>query len=226
LNLIVNAKEAMAGGGVVTIETELGACAVLSVSDTGSGMDGQTRERMFEPYFTTKDAAAGRGLGLATVHSIVTRSGGWLTVWSEPGKGTRIRVHLPRAGKQTPAAVLVVDDDSAIRLLLQEVLSRAGYTVQVAADGKEALEAVKRRPVDLVITDLFMPEREGLETIRELVAGCPNLPVIAISGEGRDLLSVAKLLGARAAVAKPFRGEELLRTVKEVLGKARSAISI
>jgi CheY-like chemotaxis protein/two-component sensor histidine kinase len=224
LNLVVNAKEAIAGSGRVTIEMEIeDQYAVLSVSDTGEGMDQETIERMFEPFFTTKGEASGRGLGLATVQDIVTRNGGWLTVWSEPGKGTRIQAHLPRAARQEPGSILVVDDDPGIRQLLHQLLGRAGYTVAIAENGRQAIEQVKAQPVDLVITDLYMPEREGLETIRELVAARPGLPIIAISGEGRDLLPVAKLLGAHATVAKPFRAEDLLRAVRETLGRSRPA---
>jgi two-component system cell cycle sensor histidine kinase/response regulator CckA len=233
LNLVVNAREAMPGGGVLTIATDAADSSVLSVSDTGVGMDEQTRSRLFEPFFTTK--SSGAGLGLSTVHDIVTRSGGWITVLSEPGEGTKVNVHLPRSEK-TPAdekaepstaraAILVVDDDPTIRLLLQDILTGAGYQVIAAPDGKQAIELIKRQWVDLVITDLFMPEREGLETIRDLLVSRPSLPIIAISGQGHEFLSVARLLGARATVAKPFLSEELLKTVAGVLGSERAGTS-
>jgi CheY-like chemotaxis protein len=122
------------------------------------------------------------------------------------------------AGKPS---ILVVDDDAAIRVLLREILIGAGYRVSLAADGNEAIDFVRQQAVDLVITDLFMPEREGMETIQDLLTLRPGLPIIAMSGEGRDLLPVARLLGARATVAKPFRSEELLETVASLLRSKR-----
>jgi CheY-like chemotaxis protein len=374
LNLAVNGRDAMPGGGRLTIETanvdidaESAAAQVgsragryvrLSVGDTGAGMDAETRRHLFEPFFTTKPAGQGTGLGLSSVYGIVQQSGGWISVYSEPGQGTQFHVYLPRleddgeaaaapvenpapalgtetilvtedqnnvrrlvsrmlrgfgyhvleaangeealaaaaahagpvhllitdvvmpemsgrelgaelkrlrpeirvlymsgytgnaiarrglleegvafiekpftaeslAGKvrdtlgSVPASgtILVVDDDAAIRSLFHKILARAGYRVMEAADGAQALAAMSEGGVDLVITDLVMPEKEGIETIVEIRKSYPQVKIAAVSGAfGGKYLEAASLLGADAALAKPVSEETLVDTVRRLLG--------
>jgi PAS domain S-box-containing protein len=374
LNLAVNARDAMPGGGRLTIETanvdidaegaaaqvgsRAGRYVRLSVSDTGAGMDAETRRHLFEPFFTTKPAGQGTGLGLSSVYGIVQQSDGWISVYSEPGQGTQFHVYLPRledhgeaaaaprenpapafgtetilvtedqdnvrklvsrmlrgfgyhlleaangeealavaaahagpihllitdvvmpamsgrelgaelkrrrpeirvlymsgytgnaiarrglleegvafiqkpftaeslAGKvrdtlgRAPAAgtILVVDDEAAIRGLFHKILARAGYRVMEAADGAQALAAVKKGGVDLVITDLVMPEKEGIETIVAIRKNHPQVKIAAVSGAfGGKYLEIASQLGADAALAKPVSEETLLGTVRRLLG--------
>jgi len=371
LNLMLNSRDAMSEGGEVVIETAnleidrassashpdapLGAYILLTVRDSGAGMDAETRQRIFEPFYTTKDPGAGTGLGLSMVEHIVKQSGGFLSVQSDRGKGATVRIYLPAAEagqtaettepKRAPRGghetLLIVEDNSELRRLLGVTLERLGYTVLDAASAGEALELAdgredgidllvadvmlpdlngiqlasrlrkshpgmpvlhlsgyseedvfagvpepgreflskpftlaafservrsildrrKRRrvlvvdddaevvmfasrvlrqagfevlvggngnvalstaeaePLDLVITDLVMPEREGLETIMRLRKSHPELPVIAISGAfGGHFLKSAAALGARVALPKPFSGEELLAAVRRALG--------
>jgi CheY-like chemotaxis protein len=374
LNLAVNARDAMPGGGRLTIETanvdidaegataqagwRAGRYVRLSVSDTGAGMDVETRRHLFEPFFTTKPAGQGTGLGLSSVYGIVRQSDGWITVYSEPGQGTQFHVYLPRleddgeaaaapveklapafgtetilvtedqdnvrrlvsrmlrgfgyhvleaanggealavaaahagtihllitdvvmpemsgrelgaelkrqrpeilvlymsgytgnavarrglleegvafiekpftaeslagkvrdtlGGAPAAAAILVVDDDAAVRSLFHKILARAGYRVMEAADGAQALAAVSKGGVDLVITDLVMPEKEGIETIVEIRRSHPQVKIAAVSGAfGGRYLETASLLGADAALAKPVSEETLVGAVRRLLG--------
>jgi PAS domain S-box-containing protein len=375
LNLAVNGRDAMPGGGRLTIETanvdidaksaavqagsRAGRYVRLSVSDTGAGMDAETRRHLFEPFFTTKPAGQGTGLGLSSVYGIVQQSDGWISVYSEPGQGTQFHVYLPRleddgeaaaAPVENPAAafgtetilvtedqdnvrrlvsrmlrgfgyhvleaanggealaaaaahagtihllitdvvmpemsggelgaelkrqrpeirvlymsgysgnaiarrglleegvafiekpftaallagkvrdtlgsapatgvILVVDDDAAVRTLFRKILARAGYRVMEAADGAQALAAVRKGGVDLVITDLVMPEKEGIETIVEIRKSHPQVKIAAVSGAfGGRYLEIAAMLGAEAALAKPVSEETLVETVRRLLGR-------
>ncbi len=375
MNLVVNARDAMPGGGRLLIETanvdldsvyaekhpavKPGPYVMLAVSDTGIGMDEATQAHLFEPFFTTKATGAGTGLGLSTVYGIVKQSNGSVWVYSEVGKGTTVKVYLPRvdaettdaAAPQRPAAgelrgsetvlvvedqaevralareilttygyrvleaanagealllseryagpihlmltdvimpgitgrelasrlsgvrpemkimfmsgytdnvllqggvldpgagyvqkpftpekllgpvravlgpprtmgrILVVDDEEGIRRLLRQILESAGYEVAEAVNGREALLKVEARSTDLVITDLVMPDQEGLETIRALLRQYPSIKVIAISGAfGGAFLKPAQLMGVQAAIPKPIRPDVLLKTVRQVLG--------
>ena len=374
LNLAVNARDAMPAGGRLVIETANadmdanylaghgdappGRYVLLTVSDEGMGMDRATLQRIFEPFFTTKEPGKGTGLGLSTVYGIVKQSGGFVTVYSEPGCGTTFRIYLPRtegttastrrpepppssqAGSETillvedqeevrslaaavlrgcgyqviesargedalvlskvhpepihllltdvvmpgmmggelakrlqqlrnsiqvlymsgysgnaiaqqgllapgvdyiakpftanalsskvreildrcshRGTILVVDDDAAVRELFQQLLAPEGYKVLIAANGAEALDLIRKHDLDLVITDLVMPETEGLETIRTVRDEQPGLKVIAISGafEGK-FLQAAAMLGACATLPKPVGRDQLLITIRRVLG--------
>lgn len=374
LNLVVNARDAMPEGGKVEIRTSnfrtdapsltshpflpQGDYVLLSVNDNGAGMDETTRQRIFEPFYTTKPAGVGTGLGLPMVQHIVKQNGGFLSIQSAKGEGTTVRIYLPTAvnsfsasnvhtlpldtgamsGHETilvveddpalrnlmsdilqglgyavldagtaaeaaelagslhdrvdllvsgvvlpdstgcelaeallesrpgmpvlyisghPALVsgqekldcdarflakpfsagefgesvrsmldrrkrkrvLFVDDDAQVVLFASEVLREGGYEVLVGEDGNAALLIVEKEPLDLVITDLVMREREGLETMMRLRKSHPELPVVAISGAfGGHFLRSASLLGARATLAKPFSGEDLLNVVRDILG--------
>jgi two-component system cell cycle sensor histidine kinase/response regulator CckA len=375
LNLVVNSRDAMPDGGRVEIQTEnfetdspsfdphpflpRGNYILLSVTDNGAGMDESTRQRIFEPFYTTKAPGSGTGLGLPMVQHIVKQNGGFLSIQSAKGLGTTVRIYLPAAkaikpeiqmqstaSENTPTGrgetilvvednrdlrklmrdileqlgysvldaasateavelssnltggldllicdvllpdaagrdlaesllesrpglpvlyisghpalvsrddafypggeflakpfnkgelgesvrsmldrqrrkrVLFVDDDEQVVMFASEVLREAGYDVLVGEDGNVALSLVEKEQLDLVITDLVMREREGLETMMKLRESHPELPVVAISGAfGGHFLRSASLLGARATLAKPFSGEDLVNVVRMVLGE-------
>jgi two-component system, cell cycle sensor histidine kinase and response regulator CckA len=252
MNLALNARDAMPKGGRLTIETanvELdenypkthlavkpGPYVVLTVTDTGTGMTPQVQARLFEPFFTTKEPGKGTGLGLATVHGIVTRNGGSVNVYSEIGRGTSIKVYFPpadaaemavdtpppvarpRVGAET---VLVVEDADALRELTRRLLQREGYTVLVAANGDEALRLFARSgSIDLLLTDVVMPGISGSELARRLVEQRPSLKVIYMSGYTEDAIVQHGVLNPGIAfLHKPFTSEMLGRKVREVLDR-------
>jgi PAS domain S-box-containing protein len=250
MNLAVNARDAMPDGGVFNIKTENaslddeyatshfqlepGEYVILSVSDTGHGMDKATQDHIFEPFFTTKQAGKGTGLGLATVYGIVRQHGGHITCYSEPGKGTTFRIYLPIIEMEMdrdltttgdmPAfgieTILVVDDEEFIRELGKRILSRWGYTVLTAADGREALDVYRNRKeeVSLIILDWVMPEMGGKQCLEEVRSIDPNVKVLVASGllsGGTSKEAIRR--GAKGFVGKPYNVKELLRTVREIL---------
>ena len=234
LNLILNARDAMPEGGRVTIETgREGQTAVLTVHDTGVGMDQQTLRRAFEPFFTTKEVGQGTGLGLSVVHGIVAQIGGQIQADSQPGRGTVFTLRLPIAASHPSttnvgaaagappaggATVLVVEDDETVRRMTVRALGEAGYATLEAADGQEALDLIRDRPdpPDLVLTDLGMPRMDGHELARRLRADRPNLPVLLISGHVHPDPPPAEG-GAWPLLRKPFAPEELVRWVGAML---------
>ncbi|MFH2121947.1 MAG: response regulator [Pseudomonadota bacterium] len=259
MNLCTNAYHAMeTTGGVLTVglhhvsvdegdskvsSSELlpGDYILLDISDTGCGMARKTLERIFEPYFTTKDKNKGTGLGLATVHGIVKSCQGHIAVHSEPGKGTDIHVYLPRVatestvGETVPAyplptgteQVLVVDDEAIITDMLQTILTDRGYRVTTCNDSLEALALIEQNPshFDLIITDMTMPRLTGLELARKMMAIQPTLPIILCTGYS-ELINKeqAHAIGIRAYLMKPVSVRELAITVRQVLaakGKVR-----
>ena len=248
LNLLVNAWHAMPGGGDVYLETvnltlgdgdarphgvRPGRYVRVAVTDTGVGMDDATRGRVFEPFFTTKGMGRGTGLGLATVYGIVTSHGGFLTVYSEPGRGSTFNVYLrasERAVVEAAASVeqvvagtgtvLLVDDEATVRTVAAAMLGRLGYTVLVAGSGEEALEcfARERTRIDAVVLDMVMPGLGGHETFDRLRALDPGLRVLlasgySLNGEARGLLE----RGCRAFIQKPWSFAELSRKLRQVL---------
>ncbi len=243
MNLVVNARDAMPQGGRVTIETgnaeiapaagqPVGAFVCLSVSDTGCGMDAETRTHIFEPFFTTKEEGKGTGLGLSTVHGIVTQHGGWIDVRSEPGHGTQFRVYLPRVTDEVQVVplpqvleewprgtetILVVDDRAAVRELVRETLEPCGYRIMEAEDGEEGLEVFDlcAKEIDLVITDLIMPRLGGAELGRLIKKQHPETKVIYMSGYSGES---AVLEAPFALLEKPFTPEALARRVRKELG--------
>jgi len=257
MNLVVNARDAMPSGGRLTIRTSAvrmedvvprgqadmrpGPGILLTVSDTGIGMDEATRLRVFEPFFTTKEPGKGTGLGLSTVYGIVRQSGGHIWVQSRPGEGTTFHICLPEA-PEAPAAsdgpprpeaapstgphgtetVLLVEDEASIRALEQQALRAAGFTVLAAADSDEALRLARQHPgeIHLLLTDLVLPGDSGAALAREVVTARPRIRVLYMSGYTDDMAVRQGMLdpGARF-IAKPFTTESLVRKVRETLDR-------
>jgi len=250
LNLAANARDAMPDGGTLSIALEngvlspsagpaetapAGAMVVLSVSDTGVGMDEKTQRHIFEPFFTTKEAGAGTGLGLATVYGIVHQSGGHVEVSSKPGAGSTFRLYLPRvdgavevvavAGPKTGKArpgetVLVVEDEPAVRALLQRALGRAGFKVLAASDSRTAREqsAAHQGRIHLLLTDVVMPGGGGRALADELVAARPDLKVIYMSGYTDDVIARQRVRDPGVVfLQKPFSTDEVAARIRDVL---------
>jgi two-component system, cell cycle sensor histidine kinase and response regulator CckA len=251
MNLAVNARDAMPGGGTLTLETSnvrldeeyarthvevaSGEYMLLTVSDTGQGMDEATLGRIFEPFFTTKEKGKGTGLGLATVYGIVRQSGGHISCRSRRGEGTTFRIYLPRAYGSTqedgaegsterPAggkeAVLLVEDDEMVRRFSTQVLARAGYRVVAARDGSEALRALDTEGAALriIVTDVVMPGMDGKALATEALRRFPGLPVLYLSGYTDDaIVSHGVLEEGVHLLQKPFTPAELLRRVRALL---------
>jgi PAS domain S-box-containing protein len=249
-NLAVNSRDAMPMGGKLTIDVENvdvdaayaasrpglkpGNYVRLRVSDTGAGMDKVTLAHAFEPFFTTKPRGQGTGLGLATVYGIVKQAGGYIDVYSEPGEGTRVSVHLP-ATDQTAAApeavasrpaiqatetVLIVEDSDDLREIAGRILSKHGYQVMVAANGPAALEMARTFTghIDLLLTDVIMPQMNGSELAPRMVESRPDLRVLYMSGFASTALGDAGTLPAGVALLdKPFTEPALLSRVRRAL---------
>ncbi len=238
LNLVVNARDAMPEGGTLRLSVRAGSedaadgqgWAVLEVADTGVGMDAAVRERVFEPFYTTKARGQGTGLGLSTVYGIVTQHGGRVELESEPGRGATVRIELPLAphdGPQTAevvappratarkGAVLVVEDDPAVRRAAARVLREEGFEVVEAADGAEALERAEERRGQLlaVVTDVVMPVLGGRELVARLQRDHPGVPVLVSSGYPSTVDGVGVRL-----LPKPYAPAQLCAALREVLG--------
>ncbi len=234
MNLVVNARDAMHAGGVLTLETARleGGLAMLSVGDTGTGIDAQTQAHMFDPFFTTKDRGKGTGLGLSTVMGIVEQSGGHVTVESTPGRGTILRVVLPAAKSDLAIAtprtitairgngrILVVEDESDVRQLVGNVLRDAGYHVIDASDGEIALAALDG-PIDLLLTDVIMPKMSGRQLAARILEKQPEARVLYMSGYTDDKLGHHGVLDPDVElIQKPLTPDVLLRRVRDVLAK-------
>jgi CheY-like chemotaxis protein/two-component sensor histidine kinase len=228
VNLAVNARDAMPDGGTLTIATsnEQGS-AVVTVSDTGHGMDEQTRARVFEPFFSTKPVGEGTGLGLAMVHGIVQQSGGQISVESSPGAGATVRVVLPGTLDQIPVVVapvqisprgsetiLLVEDEDIVRRLIAVMLEGQGYRVLAAPGPLEALEVTE--PFDLLLTDVVMPSMSGPELAERMVER--KLGVGLLFTSGYSAVAVADRSSLKAdLLEKPFTIEQLSNKVREAL---------
>jgi signal transduction histidine kinase/CheY-like chemotaxis protein len=254
LNLAVNARDAMPGGGKLTVRTSnvlmneiaaahrppmpAGEYVLLSVTDTGHGMDAETRARIFEPFFTTKEVGKGTGLGLATVYGIVKQSGGFIWVESTPGEGASFEIYLPCSGKQATSAaeenkagsfplgsetILLVEDETAVRELASEFLKAGGYTVLEASDGAEALKiaASYRHTIHLLMTDMVMPRMGGADLAEQLWAARPELPVVFMTGYAEfPARNGEKFSGEVNVLQKPFSRSTLLEKVREAVSVA------
>jgi two-component system, cell cycle sensor histidine kinase and response regulator CckA len=251
LNLCVNARDAMPRGGHLTIQTENlvidsrtreihrwarpGRYLLLTVSDTGGGIDATIRDRVFEPFFTTKDAGSGTGLGLATVYAIVQQHEGEVRFHSQPGLGTTFEVYLPATDRKLPEpakeivsevvggseTVLVAEDEELVRNVVVQTLEDAGYHVLVARDGREAVRLFKNhaRSVALVVLDVIMPRLTGPEAYSEILLLNASVPVIFTSGySNANSFADVQRLGAKV-FPKPYRPDDLLREVRRVLDR-------
>jgi two-component system, cell cycle sensor histidine kinase and response regulator CckA len=254
VNLVVNARDAMPNGGKLTIETaneELdesfssnhlpakpGPYVVLSVTDTGCGMDQATLNRIFEPFFTTKEQGKGTGLGLSTVFGIVQQSGGGLWVFSEVDRGTAFRIYLPRVEEavtlprvplastslQGSETVLLVEDEGQVRAIVRSALRRQGYEVLDAASGEEALAIVATHPgtIHLLLTDVVMPLMSGPELAKRVAARVPGIRVLCMSGYSDDSVLRHELREAGVAfLQKPVTPSLLAAKVREVLDRPK-----
>ena len=254
MNLVMNARDAMPKGGRLTVETsdvELDAAyasehvsvkpgryVMLAVSDTGVGMSADTVAHIFEPFYTTKESGRGTGLGLSTAYGIVKQSGGYIWVYSEPGRGSTFKVYLPRVDepaevlpsgerplvKQTGSeTILLVEDQPQVRELAHMVLTGKGYSVMVAATPEEAERACERQDceIHLLLTDVIMPGASGRELAKRLALRQPNMRVLYISGYTFNVIAQGGLLEDGVAfLQKPFTPSTLAEKVREVLDRA------
>jgi PAS domain S-box-containing protein len=251
INLVANARDAMPQGGALTIstrnvklETPLtcegneilpGRYVEIAVSDTGEGMDAETRSHLFEPFFTTKERGKGTGLGLSSVYGSIRQNGGGIVVHSQRGRGAEFLIYLPQhrepasAAKAEPAAknlhcgcetILLVEDEAELRKMLRESFTGAGYRVLEAADGTDALRKWEREApsIDLLLTDVVMPLLNGRELAKRLTSVAPHIQVIYISGYADDVLAYHGTLAPDTVlIQKPFSPAELMLKVREVL---------
>jgi two-component system cell cycle sensor histidine kinase/response regulator CckA len=235
MNLVVNARDAMPNGGRLTIETaNVGRVVMLSVTDTGCGMDNETRARLFEPYFTTKEPGRGTGVGLATVYDIVTQSGGQISVMSDAGAGSTFKIYLPRPDAPPaapPAAlavsagdvltVLVVENEHEVRDLIREILQLQNYVVLEAGDRDEALALSQQHVgrIDLMIVDVGIPPSFADEWVTRVRAARPEVKVLYVSGYLSDAASAdTPKLGP--LLQKPFTVGAFTKAVDTVLNRA------
>jgi signal transduction histidine kinase/FixJ family two-component response regulator len=256
LNLTVNASDSMPLGGKLTIETqnfvadklyagmhpsiEPGQYVLVSVADTGHGMDAATKARIFEPFFTTKEAGKGTGLGLATVYGVVKQSGGFILVESEPGNGSRFELYFPRTEEPVEAGhseivskasapvgqrktVLIVEDEREVRELACEFLAAAGYNVLTAEDGLEALETAQRLggSIQAVLTDVVMPRMRGPELVKRLKILLPRLSFVYMTGYLEPDEGARASLGGAQILRKPFSRDDIVRQVGLALNGRR-----
>jgi CheY-like chemotaxis protein len=214
---------------------------MISVSDTGHGMDGETKRRMFEPFFTTKPQGKGTGLGLATVYGTVKQTGGDIWVYSEPGQGTTLKLYFPRVSSEVGSetgveaepstggteTILLVEDEDSVRNLTLRMLNQLGYTVIPAADGKQGIEIAKAHSgrIDLLLTDMVMPNMSGRQLAEMVKAIHPETAIVFMSGYTEDTVVHQGVLQPGVEfLSKPFSRESLAGTLREgVAAKARKA---
>jgi PAS domain S-box-containing protein len=258
MNLCLNARDAMPEGGRLVIETELvqldeaycrfypyvlpGCYVVLSVSDTGVGMDEQTRERIFEPFFTTKGRGKGTGIGLATVYGIVKQHGGFIHVYSEEGHGSLFRVYLPamEAGVSLAAAepvgmtaagnlrgtetILLAEDHDSIREMARQSLVNFGYRVLAATDGEQAVRLCAEERPSLAVLDVVMPHLGGLATAAQLLTRFPGLPILYTSGYSESSRLGISTSAESRYLQKPYSPTALGRAIREMLGRPEAQV--
>jgi signal transduction histidine kinase/CheY-like chemotaxis protein len=250
INLATNARDAMPAGGVLRIETgtaamdaefigrhgfgQAGHYAVITVSDTGTGMDEQTRMHIFEPFFTTKEIGKGTGLGLSTVYGIVKQNNGFILCDSEPGSGSTFRLYFPLAGEAPGAdaaaapplapggseTILIAEDDEMIRDLFRMVFTDNGYQVLTAGDGDEALAEFRKHPadIDLLVIDVIMPKKNGRDLYEEVRRIRPGIKVLFTSGYTDNIVHKQGLLDEGIHfVTKPVELAAMLKRVRDIL---------
>ncbi len=258
MNLAVNARDAMPVGGKLTISTTnvvlseqgrsehtipSGAYVVLTVSDTGIGMDNETRSRIFEPFFTTKEQGKGTGLGLSTVYGIVKQSGGYISVHSEPGMGASFEIYFPRVDEAVDASaniaagqrrrgyetILLVEDEDGVRALTRQILQKHGYTVLETSHGGEALLACEnhKEAIHLLLTDVVLSQMSGRELAQRLSNMRPEMKVLYMSGYSEDAIMQHGVFGSGTSfLQKPFNTETLITKVREVLDAPRTKAAV
>jgi PAS domain S-box-containing protein len=254
INLATNARRAMPHGGTLSIACEAftinpefikargfgkpGDYALISVTDTGTGMDRETVRRIFEPFFTTRTMGKGTGLGLSIVYSLVKQHNGYIDVASEPGKGTTFRIylpltrddptpeeqtHLPSAQRGTET-ILLAEDDAAVRSLTEQTLTGLGYRVISAVDGEDAVQkySANKDSVQMLLFDVIMPNRNGKEAYDEIVKISPGVRILFMSGYTADILEANDFTGGAEVLAKPFSSNDLAIKVRTILDEERS----
>jgi two-component system cell cycle sensor histidine kinase/response regulator CckA len=249
MNLLINARDAMPAGGEIDIETSnislgedtaathpdatAGRYVVMSVTDTGHGIDEVIRQRIFEPFFTTKDVGRGTGLGLSSVYGIVRQSGGWVDVWSEVGIGTSFKIYLPRRdecvlpapekmGGHTESrgeTILIVEDQEAVRSYAKEALEQYGYHIIEASSGNQAIGVAKCHlgEIHLLLTDVVMVGMSGHDLSERLKESRPSLKALFVSGYATDVIARHGVLDGVAFLQKPFSPDEVAAKVRQVL---------
>lgn len=254
MNSFVNARDAMTDGGTLTVTVENvqidghyaamsgtaepGPYVRISVTDTGTGMPADVLPHIFDPLYTTKAVGAGTGIGLSTVATILRSHGGFVTVYSEVGRGTTFRFHFPARSEESPAGdpgaasegwqsdgsiVLVVDDEAAVRSITQQTLEAFGYEVLTAADGEDALD-ILRKPeagIDVIVTDMTMPRMDGAALVGALRQATSDIPVVAVTGMGAVATGAAPGLPVSGHLAKPYTADELLDAISRALAPRR-----
>jgi CheY-like chemotaxis protein len=252
MNLATNARDAMPTGGLFSVNTEPtrfdenfisahgygkpGNYALITISDTGIGMDEATREHLFEPFFTTKEVGTGTGLGLAVVYGIIKQHEGYVDVYSETGRGTTFKIYLPlieagvheeiKATEEHPTGgietILLAEDDKSVRNLMRNVLEHFGYKVITAHDGQDAVDKYKENKdtIRLLLFDIIMPKKTGKEAYNEIKTIRPDIKIIFQSGYAPDAVRQKALLDENAAVVcKPISPTELLKLVRMTLDR-------
>jgi hypothetical protein len=252
VNLVVNGRDAMPSGGTVTIETANadvdqphvhehfgvvpGRYVVLTVTDSGEGMDRSTRDHVFEPFFTTKEVGKGTGLGLATTYGIVQQAGGHIWLFSEPGFGSSFKLYFPRVDAEVVArpvekvspggmtgTILVVEDEPAVRDMTRQLLQRAGYTVTDVASAADAIAWTESTQPDLLLTDVIMADMSGIELAESMMDRFPEMVVLLLSGYLPETLDLERITARGAVfVAKPVTTNQLLHAVHRAMASARS----
>jgi signal transduction histidine kinase len=257
MNLVVNARDAMPDGGILCIETrrlslsssddrspfglDPGNYAVITVSDSGVGMDEHVRMRVFEPFFTTKIEDGGTGLGLSTTYGIVKQSGGNITVYSEPGQGTTFKVYLPNTQEAvsplkstvdigltplSPLTILYVEDEAGVRKATERILQRAGHAVVTASNADDAISLTSRwnKPPDLLMTDVVMTGMNGRQLAEHLRARWPELPVLYMSGYSQNVVvKKGVLIAGTHMVTKPFKPHVLHDMIRLVMASPQAS---
>jgi len=254
MNLATNARDAMSTGGIFTIATEqvrldkafitihgygrLGIYGLITISDTGKGMDAVTQEHIFEPFYTTKEVGKGTGLGLSIAYGIIKQHEGFINVYSEPGQGTSFKIYLPlisagveeekktvkehpRVGTET---ILLAEDDETVRTMTRAILEEVGYTVIAAVDGQDGVNKYKENKdrIKLLLFDLIMPKKTGKEAYDEIRAIQPDIKILFQSGYAPDLVRQKLLLeGKMPVVFKPVTPMMLLKQVRSVLDQVK-----
>jgi nitrogen-specific signal transduction histidine kinase len=253
MNLASNAKDAMSEGGRLTIGTGIqelddeyvaaygygkpGRYALITVADTGSGIDAETQQKIFEPFFTTKGIGEGTGLGLAISYGIIKQHNGYIKVYSESGQGTEFKIYLPlveesvesdkktedlvpvKGGSET---ILVAEDDASLRVLTITVLESFGYSVITAEDGEDAIKKFMENSdkIQLVILDMIMPKKSGKEAYDEMMKIIPSMKSLFTSGYTMDIIKTGELTEAGLDfIHKPVRPQDLLKKVREILDR-------